>query len=158
MNRLAKIALVTLLSCMLLLLLAGAARWAFRGYTRSQIKQAELEAKVEDLQRSAHPRWRLRWRSFSITTTDRPQISKYSGDLRLVYGTNAVQYFEGFIGKATGHIVDAWVSDWTPRSEMAKFEQLSVSSFGGSSFVIAAQAHTNESVAMECTVTCIFEE
>lgn len=157
MIRLSKVALVTLLSCLLLLLVAWAVRWTYFGYTRTQEERVEFDAKIENLQRLAHPQWRVRKGTFSITTTDRPQISKYSGDFRLVYGTNAVQRFEHVVWKEPGRIVTAWVSDWTPRSEMAKFEQFSVLNGDGAKFTIVAKAHTNQSVAMEFTVTFIDE-
>lgn len=52
----------------------------------------------------------------------------------------------------------AWVSDWAPRSEIAKFEQFCVSpSRDSSKFEIIAKARPGESIAMEFTITFIVE-
>ncbi|MDB6067880.1 MAG: hypothetical protein JWR26_4088 [Pedosphaera sp.] len=152
MNRLAKIASLTLVICFLLLLVAWAARLVYRGYASQRERRVELEATVQVLKRAAHPEWRVRQGTFRISTTDRKDETKWK-DLKLVYGTNTVQKFSDVIWKEPGTIVTAWVSDWKPRSEMAKFEQFSVSDIQGNSFTITAQAHTNESIAMEFTVT-----
>ena len=94
---------------------------------------------------------------FSISTTDKPAGTNRH-DFRLVFGTNAVQRFEDHVWKEPGRIMTAWVSDWTPRSEMAKFEQFSVSpSRDSSRFDVVAKARPGESIAMEFTMTFIVE-
>jgi len=157
MNRLLKVAVLTLLTCFLFLLVVWVARVTYLSHTANQERIVALESKVQDLQHLAHPAWRTRYRTCRISTTDRLG-SEF--DYRLVYGTNAVQKFDDFLGKEPGHIVTAWVSDWTPRSEMAKFEQLSVrrGEGQGASFEVSAKAHTNESAEMEFTVTFIIED
>jgi hypothetical protein len=156
MSRLPKIAFLTALLFILFVLAAWAVRLAYVGYIGKIARIVELESKVQDLQRVAHPAWRVREGRFRISTTDMPESTKWT-DFRLVSGTNAVQKFENYVWKEQGHIVTAWVSDWTPRSEMAKFEEFSVSSLQGARFEISALARTNESVAMEFKVTFIVE-
>jgi hypothetical protein len=157
MNRWPKIAALTLLVGVLFLLSARLVRDVYvESIDRTRIE--ELESKVKGLQDIAHPAWRVRWSGFSVSTTDRPQNSHDLYDLRLPYGTNTVQKLDGELGKVSGHIVAAWISDWTPRSEMTKFDQLSVSNRGGTKFEIVAKAHTNESVTIEGEVTFIIEE
>jgi hypothetical protein len=158
MNRLQKIAALTLLACLLFLLAAWAARVIYLRHTATQERIVALESKVGDL-RLAHPTWRVRYSGRRISTTDRPE-STNGFDYRLIYGTNAVQKFDDGIGKESGKIVTAWISDWTPRSELTKFEQLSVrkSQGPGAGFEVSAKAHTNESIAMEFEVIFIIEE
>src|SRR5687767_2521650 len=126
MQRLLKIALITLAACCVVLLVAWAASAVRSRYTAATTRIAELEAKVQELKSRAHPPWRVREGRFSISTTDRPAGTNGMG-LRLVFGTNAVQKFEEQIWKEPGHILTGWVSDWTPRSELSKFEQFSIS-------------------------------
>jgi hypothetical protein len=156
MTRLPKIASLTLLSCLLLLLAAWGVRVVYVGYTVRMERITELESKVQELKHVAHAEWRVRQGRFSISTTDLPDDIKRK-DFRLVYGTNAVQKFDYAVWKEPGHIVTAWVSEWTPRSEMAKFEEFNVSCIQGSRFEVLAKAHTNQSIAMEFTVTFIVE-
>ena len=157
MQRLFKIALITLAGCCVLLLGAWVASSARLRYTAATGRIAELEAKVQELKISAHHGWRVREGKFSISTTDRPAGTNWT-DFRLVFGTNAVQRFEGHVWKEPGQIITAWVSDWTPRSEMGKFEQFSIlPSSDSSKFDVVAKAAPGESVAMEFTMTFIVE-
>jgi hypothetical protein len=79
-------------------------------------------------------------------------------DLRLVFGTNTVQKFEQYIWKEPGRIMAAWISDWTPRSEMLKFEQFNVvPSQDKSRFDVFAKLRPGESTAMQFTMTFIVE-
>ena len=158
MSRLPKIAFRTVLVFLVLLF---AVLLLYVAYNDSPERIDELESRVQvmqsHLQELAYPHWITAERQISISTTDRPKITDCANNLRLVYGTNTVQKFNiGLWWKEPGHIVRAWVSDWTPRSEMSKFEQLSVSRYNGTRFEISAQVHTNESVAMKFKVTFIF--
>jgi hypothetical protein len=157
MKRLLKVAALTLLACFLFLLATWVARVSYLSHAANQERIAALESKVEDLQHLAHPAWRVRYCTCRISTTDKPGGEF---DYRLAYGTNAVQKFDDFLGKEPGQIVTSWVSDWTPRSEMAKFEQLSVrrGQGQGARFEVSAKAHPNESAAMEFTVTFIIQD
>ena len=157
MRRLPKIALSTLVACLIALLIAWAAIAAYSRHAAANDRIASLEAKVQELKGAAHPRWGVREGRFSISTTDRPENAHWK-DFRLPYGTNEVQKFEEYIWKEPGRIVTAWVSDWTPRSEMSKFEQFTVASSNiNSKFEVVAKPRTNESIAMEFTVTFIVE-
>jgi hypothetical protein len=69
-----------------------------------------------------------------------------------------VQRFKEQIFKEPGHILTGWVSDWTPRSELSKFEQFSISpSRDSSRFDLVAKARPGESISMEFTLTFIVE-
>jgi hypothetical protein len=157
MSRLSRIALITVAACFLMLLLAWVGTAAYARYSAAKERIAELEARVQELRGTAHPRWRVRVGTFSITTTDRPPTTNHT-DFRLVYGTNAPQSFVDYIFKEPGHIVAAWVSDWTPRSEMSKFEQFTIwPSYDSSKFEVVAKARPGESVAMDFKMTFLVE-
>src|SRR4051794_25858719 len=111
MRRLSKIALKTLVGCVVGLLVIWATNAVYSSYRTRANRIADLEATVQGLKARAHPEWRVRKGRFSISTTDRPTGTNWT-DFRLVYGTNDVQKFEDHIWKETGHIVTAWVSDW----------------------------------------------
>lgn len=128
---------------------------------------AELDRKVRELKNHSHPPWRvISWR-FAISTSDRPANTNWNAsyhvdEFRLIHGTNALQRFglseHGYISKSSGRIVKAWVSDWSPRSEMAKFEQLIVEPHSRAPWVeVFAKARTNESLSMEFEVTALLE-
>ncbi len=157
MRRLVKIAVITLAACCFALLLAWAAIAVHSRYKAATERISELEARVVELKRSAHPRWHVREGSFSISTSDQPAGTNHHG-FRLVFGTNEVQRFEHFIWKEPGRVMTAWVSDWTPRSEMSKFERFDVvPSREGSRFEVVAKTRPSESVSMEFTLTFIVE-
>jgi hypothetical protein len=157
MRRISKVALKTVVGCVVAVLVTWATNAIYSSYRTRANHFADLEATVQSLKAQAHPKWRVRKGRFSISTTDRATGTNRT-DFRLVYGTNDVQKFEDHIWKETGHIVAAWVSDWSPRSEMGKFEQFSLFSSGDrSKFEVIAKAHPNESVAMEFTMTFIVE-
>lgn len=157
MRRLSKIALTTLAAFAIALLIVWAGSAAHSRYRAATNRIAELETRVQELKNSAHPRWRVRAGRFSISTTDKAPGTNWH-DFRLVYGTNEIQKFEQSIWKEPGRVMTAWVSDWTPRAEMAKFEQFSVApSRDGSRFEVVAKARQSESVAMEFTLTFIVE-
>jgi hypothetical protein len=157
MRRLSKIALTTLAACVIALLIVWAGSAAHSRYRAATDRIAELETRVQELKNSAHPRWRVREGRFSISTTDRPAGTNHH-DFRLAFGTNEVQRFEHFIWKESGRVMTAWVSEWTPRSEMSKFEQFDVvPSRDGSRFEVVAKARPGESIAMEFTLTFIVE-
>jgi hypothetical protein len=157
MRRLSKIALTTLAVCIIALLIVWAGSAARSRYRAATDRFAELETRVQELKNRAHPRWRVREGRFSISTTDRAAGTNW-GDFRLVYGTNDLQRFEHAIWKEPGRVMTAWVSDWAPRSEIAKFEQFSVvPSPDSSSFEVVAKARPSESIAMEFTLTFIVE-
>ena len=158
MQRLPKIALLALLVFLLVLLAAWGVQSVYMGYTAQIARIAELESRVEKLKGVSHPPWMVREDSFRISTTDRPSGTNWN-DFRLDYGSNALQKFEGFVSKEPGHILTAWVSDWSPRSEMEKFERFDVTPvWGTSKFEVFAKAHTNASISMEFTLTFIDEE
>lgn len=157
MQRLPKIALLTLLACFLVLLAAWGVSAVYMGYTAKITRIADLESRVRELQRVQYPPWRVREDSLRISTTDRAARTDLT-DFRLESGSSGLQTFETSIGKEPGHIMTAWVSDWSPRSEMEKFDRLDVSPvWGTSSFQVLAKAHTNTSISMEFTVTFIVE-
>lgn len=157
MRRLSKIVLITLAACVIALLLVWAGSAACSRYRAATDRIAVLETRVQELKNSAHPRWRVREGRFSISTTDRPAGTNWH-DFRIVYGTNEVQKFEDFIWKEPGRVMTAWVSGWTPRSEMTKFEQFDVvTARDNSRFEVVAKVRQGESVAMEFTLTFIVE-
>ena len=149
MSRLPKIALITLAACCFALLLAWAASAVHSRYKAATEHISELEARVSELKASTHPRWHVREGSFSISTTDKTE-STNGLRFRLVYGTNDVQKFEDHIWKEPGRVMTAWVSDWTPRSEMSKFERFDVvPSREGSRFEVVAKTRPDESIEMD---------
>jgi hypothetical protein len=157
MSRIPKIALITVAMCFVVVLLGWAGVAAHSRYSAATERITELETKVQELRGTAHPRWRTRTGTFSISTTDRPPASNHTA-LRLVFDTNAPQSFVDHIFKETGHSVAAWVSNWTPRSEMSKFEQFTVwPSHDSNQFEIVAKARAGESIAMEFTIRFIVE-
>src|SRR5262245_49866865 len=126
MRRLSKIASITFAVCCFALFFSWAASAVYSRYREKSERISELEARVLELKNSAHPRWRVREGRFSISTTDRPASTNHHVDFRLAFGANDVQRFEDVIWKEPGRVMTAWVSDWTPRSEMSKFEQFDV--------------------------------
>ncbi len=161
MRRLAKLSLLTVLACFVVLLLGWAISAANARYKAAKERSADLEIRVQELRNSVRdgvrPSWRVHEGRFSISTTDRFPGKKYH-DLRLWYGTNTLQKLKVDMWKFNPHIITAWVSDWTPRSEMAKFEQFSVQYSPGSvGCEVLAMLRPGESVAMEFTITFIGE-
>jgi hypothetical protein len=157
LNRIFQIALLVLLICLCVLGVAALGTFLYVRYADAPSRIAGIERQTQWLE--SRPEWRIRRWTWRISTTDRPD-STNSSDYKLVFGTNAVQKFDDVLGKESGRIVTAWVSDWTPRSEMSKFDQFNVHKRRDkdTEFEISAKAQTNESVAMQFTVTFIIEE
>ena len=129
MNRVFQITLLIFLICLCVLGVAALGTFLYVRYGDAPSKVSDVERRMQQLE--SRPLWRVRPYLSSVSTTDRPESTNRIDVCRLVYGTNTVQTFTRALGKESGHIVTAWVSDWTPRSEMAKFEQFSVSSLAG---------------------------
>ena len=158
MRRLIKVGLITLAACFAVLLAAWGISRLYQQRVANLQRISELESTVAELKRVAHPQWRIRQgHSFRISTSDRP-ASEGLFDYRLVFGTNTAQTFEGAIWKELGTTQAAWFSDWEPRAEMDKFEQLKVEpARSGPGFKIIAKAKPGESIDMKFTVTFIVE-
>jgi len=156
MSRVIQAATLVLLICLCILGIAALGTFLYVRYGDAPSRVSEVERRMEPLE--SRPVWRTRHYVSHISTTDRPAGTNYYEECRLVYGTNSVQTFSCFLGKESGHIVTAWISDWTPRSEMAKFEKFSVSRHHDAGFDIVAKVSTNESVAMDFTLTFIIAE
>jgi len=156
MSRVIQAVVLVLLICSCILGVTTLGTFLYVRYGDAPSRVSEIESRMKPLE--SRPVWRMRCYVLQISTTDRPAGTNSWDECRLVYGTNSVQTFTNFLGKESGHIVTAWISDWTPRSEMAKFEEFSVSRHHDTEFNIAAKVNTNESVAMEFTVSFIIAE
>jgi hypothetical protein len=156
MSRIIQAATLVLLICLCILGVAALGTFLYVRYGDAPSRVSEVESRMKPLE--SRPEWTTRHYVSHISTTDRPASTNSWDECRLVYGTNSVQTFSLFLGKESGHIVTAWISDWTPRSEMTKFEEFRVSKHHDAQFDIAAKVGTNESVAMDFTVTFIIAE
>ena len=122
---------------------------------RLQSRTQNLEGTVGRL--SSNNEHFLRVGRFNISTTDRAEPHQRI-NFRLPYGTNDTQYFKEGVWKATSNIKAIWVSEWSPRTEMMKFEEFKVSPIGQSSgFELIAKPITNASISMDFEVTVILE-
>ena len=151
MKRICTIAGITIISC---ILFALGSRLVDRGIEKSRERPKSLTDEVNHLKQWSHPEWRIRKGWFCICTEDQASESN-RWCFKLSSTNTGIQKFDQFIFKETGSIETAWISDWTPRSAMGKFEDFRVSSTHGAGFTIEARLHTNESVAMEFAVTFI---
>ena len=123
--------------------------------TESTYRLTILENRLNELKSAPFPPIHVREGALRISTTDRPTTAN-AIEYRLTFGTNSEQNFKDFIGKEPGHIVNAWVSEWNPRSEMAKFEEFKVvPDWGTANYTIVAKPYPNESIAMDFHVTFI---
>jgi len=158
MKRVFQIVLMVFLSCLCILGVAALGTFLHVLYGDAPSKVTQLEKRVQALE--SLPVWRPGSYRCHISTTDRPESTNWWENCRLAYGTNGIQTFDIYLGKQPGKIRNAWISDWTPRSEMAKFDELSVTAVRDQDgcFRISAKAHTNESVSMDFTVTFVLHE
>ena len=158
MTRLVKISLVLIFSCLVIYLVGWAFYAAFSRYTKAKQWKAEVEMELDKLKVRAHPRWRVLKQQISLHTADSSPASKFM-DFRLAANTNDPCKFTGRFVKSMGHIICVWVSDWTPRAEMGKFEQLNISpAADGIGFELTVKPREGESIRMVFTATAIFED
>jgi len=116
----------------------------------------ELASTVATLKQNAHPAWRVREGWFTINTSDRQEAT--NSNFLLPFGENELQIFQQSIFKEGGRIVTSWVSDWTPRSELAKFDTFTITnSWSNAQFSVVVKPGPNESISMKFAVTFIVE-
>jgi hypothetical protein len=133
---------------------AALGAWAYLHQTEAPRRYGELDRRLRLLE--SQKRWSIRtWRE-QIVTQNKETTNAMA--LRLWGRADAPQVFqaappEGLEGKA---VVEAWLTDWSPRSEMLKFEEFRVVGREGK-VVVVARPRPGESVSMEFWVTAIFE-
>ena len=154
MNRLLRIALLTLLTCLLALGVAALGIFLHVRYGVSPSKVSEFEKRIHNLE--SQKRWHTRTWGATIVTADR--YTNYQNWILVL--TNQVELGQTFyssppklsVGKKA---VEAWLTDWSPRSEILKFEEFRVYEYDGAVKVFA-KPRTNESISMEFWITGIY--
>src|SRR5262245_42441703 len=94
------------------------------GYERFHLNTnriSVLEGQVKDLARAIHPKLRVREGTFTIGTAGGGNY-----DFQLTNNPGELQRFRTNIWKEPGHVISAWISDWSPRSEIIRFDKLEV--------------------------------
>lgn len=116
------------------------------------------EARLVELRKTAHPQLRVRNGRFHIRTPDNPESTNW-GSLTVDPRRKDVQVLTNFVWKEPGRIKAIWVSDWSPRDEMVKFDEFRVVGEGQypSEFHVHALPKTGASVSMDFTVSVLCE-
>lgn len=154
MNRIPKIALLTLLICLCLLGAGTLGTFLYVQYRDVPTRMKDLEKRVETLE--SKKGWRTaKWQEV-IATSD------CSGTNRVFILTNQVgtaQWFPTYPQYCpSGLWVEAvWVTDWSPRSEILKFEEFKVECHKDQIRIIA-KPKPNESISMQFSITAIFQQ
>ena len=153
MKRILQIGLVTLVICVCLLGSFALGTFLYVRYGGTPSRLAEIESRTERLERQKP--WTTRtWveRIASEGTTNEWRV------LRLTNNLPEVQKFHSWPDKQSSgtKAIAAWLTDWTPRSEILKFEQFRVLGYQDT-VLIMAKPRTNESISMEIWITAIFE-
>ena len=133
--------------------------WTFFStrYSHDFGRLGELESRVQGLESSVRDRWATRRAGLEIVSPDRSTESN-SYALHLVSGTNGTQRFQIPLGKEYGRSVAAWVSEWKPRDEIAKFDQFDISpTDDGHGFEILAKPRAGETIDMKFVVSVLVQ-
>jgi hypothetical protein len=160
-NKLKFVTLITVASvCLMITVIAGTFLYVRYGGNPSKVE--DLESRLRNLEGttvklSSNNEHFLRVGRFNISTSDRVEPQQRI-NFRIPYGTNDTKHFTEGVFKATSNIKAIWVSEWSPRTEMMKFEEFKVSPAGQStSFELIAKPITNASISMDFEVTVILE-
>ncbi len=139
LNRLFQIALLVCFTCCCLLLVTALGAFLYQRYGDAPSRLAELEERTKRLE--TEKRWFTRSWHETIGTTD---------------GRNAPQFHSVPPKLGSYKVVEAWLTDWSPRSELLKFEEFRIIP-DGSGVIVLAKPRTNEMVKMEFWITAIYE-
>jgi hypothetical protein len=154
-RRIAIVASATVLAFVLVASMAIAITSRFRGL---EGRLNDQEARLVELKKTAHPHLRVRTGRFHTRTPDNPQ-STNRGSLTLDPLRKDVQVRTNFVWKEPGRINAIWVSDWSPREEIVKFDEFRVVGEGQypSEFHVHAKPKNGASVSMNFTVSVLCE-
>jgi len=154
-KRIAIVASATFLTFALVASMTVAITSRFRSL---ETRLTDQEAQLNALKKTAHPELRVRTGRFHIRTPDNPQSTNRSS-LTLDPLLKDVQIFTNTVWKEPGRIKAIWVSDWSPREELAKFDEFRVVGEGQypSEFHVHAKPKNGASVSMNFTVSVLCE-
>jgi hypothetical protein len=156
MNRSVKAALVTFVSFLVVIIVSWLFVTARNIYINIQERTVAMEDSLQRVKMNSHSEWMVRLVPLRIRTSDHPIDN--GGYFRLSNKDGKRQKFHDSVDKASGRIISAWVSDWTPRSEISKFEELTILETGGASYDILAKVRPNESISVDVELTFILEK
>ena len=140
------------------MLLGWAGFAAYSRYKKSEDARAERDFSIARLKQDSHPQWHFRKTWCRICTSDKEPKPTPASDFDFTLMGEGSQRFTSSPPKASGHMVGVWISDWSPRAEITKFETLRVDPSGrGPHFEVIAKPHPGQSILMEFEVTCILE-
>jgi hypothetical protein len=154
-SRTAIVASATFLAFALVASIAVAVTSRFRSL---ETRLTDQEAQLNALKKTAHPELRVRTGRFHIRTPGNPQSTNWSNLTLDPLGTE-VQIITNFVWKEPGQIKAIWVSDWSPREEIVKFDEFRVVGEGQypSEFHVHAKPKNGASVSMNFTVSVLCE-
>ena len=106
--------------------------------------------------RYSYAQWIARSWHNSIATSDR----KTDGEIFVLTDqAGSRQEFHTWPPKKSQtEVLSAWLSDWSPRSEILKFEEFRVLAYGHNKILIIAKPKLNESISMDFWIEGIFKE
>src|SRR3954465_12073528 len=144
--------LVVLIALCLAILTAVSFLWWRNAGDTARI--TDLEHRAQHLEGAVNLYNRFETRTISMTIVSTGVSDSYA--LHLNPDTNGPQRFLLYVSKSVGRPLGAWVSRWSPHSEMLKFNEFHVQPDPDSGKIeLIATPRPNESINMQFTITVL---
>ena len=153
MNRTLQTTLLLVLICVCLASLTAVSfLWWRNAGDAARIR--DLEYRAQHFERAVNLYNRFETRTIHKTIVSTGVSDSYA--LHLNPDTNGAQRFLLYVSKSLGTPVGAWISWWSPHSEMLKFEEFHVQPDPDSRKIeLVATPRTNETINMQFTITVL---